>query len=176
MTDRYPIVRHRALRPRWRWSAWRERRGPLVAGPDETLVYESDGTYRTGTADPARATAVSLVDVGREDVHARWELAASDSAWDFPVTVTFHCTVVDPVAVVRARRAGAVRGVRRVLTRDPRPGLLHRKHPVGDEDGLRRALTALLAPRPAHRDIPGVRVELARVDVGPAALLDIDEA
>ncbi|CAM5516732.1 hypothetical protein [Streptomyces aurantiogriseus] len=173
---RYPIVRRRALRPRWRWSAWRERRSPLAAGRDETLVYEIDGTFATGVADPARATAVSLVDVGRRDVHAGWELAASDLAWDFPVTLTFHCTVVDPVAVVRARRTGGVWDVRRVLAADPRPGTLHRRHPDGDEDGLRRALTALLAPRPAYQEIPGVRVELAWVDVGPAALLDIDEA
>ncbi|WP_020123105.1 hypothetical protein [Streptomyces canus] len=48
---------------------------------------------------------------------------------------------------------------------------LDRVHPAGDEDGLRRALTALLAPRPAHRDIPGVRVELAGVDVERAHLL-----
>ena len=51
-----------------------------------------------------------------------------------------------------------------------RPLELNRAHPQGDEDGLRQALTTLLAPRPAHRDIPGVRVELAAVHVGEAQL------
>ncbi|NGO40911.1 hypothetical protein [Streptomyces ureilyticus] len=58
MTGRYPIVRHRELRPRWRWSAWRERRHPLIAGRGEVLVHDVGRAYTTGTAAPTRRTAV----------------------------------------------------------------------------------------------------------------------
>ncbi|MBK3573927.1 hypothetical protein JHN63_08860 [Streptomyces sp. MBT65] len=172
MTGRYPIVRHRELRPRWRLSAWRERRHPLIAGPGQVLVHVVDGAYTTETADPARCTALTLVDV-RPDrrVSARWEVTASGSDWDFPVTVTFRCTVVDPIVIVRSRW-----DVQFVLAQDHRPWSLMRTHPVGDEDGLRLALTALLQARPAHQDIDGVRVELAEVSVGPARFVVVDEA
>ncbi|WP_328687883.1 hypothetical protein OHA74_54275 [Streptomyces phaeochromogenes] len=63
MRDRYPIVCHRELRPRWRWSAWRERRHPLIAERGQVLVHNVEGAHTTGTADPARRTAVTLVDV-----------------------------------------------------------------------------------------------------------------
>ncbi|WP_031486014.1 hypothetical protein [Streptomyces bicolor] len=176
MTTRYPILRHRELRPRLRWSAWLERRAPLVAGAGEILVHEIDGEHRTGAVDTARATAVTLVDV-RPDVQlfAKWHLATSDSAARFPVRVTYRCTVVDPVAVVGGRRTG-VWDPSWVLVQDPRPYHLHAKHPEGDENGLRRSLTALLSPRPAPRALPGIRVELGHVDVGPAWPNDIDEA
>jgi hypothetical protein len=155
---------------------WRERRAPLVAGAGEILVHEIDGEHRTGAVDAAPATAVTLVDV-RPDVQlfAEWHLATSDSLARFPVRVTYHCTVVDPVAVVRGRRTG-VWDPRRVLVQDPRPYRLHAKHHEGDEDGLRRSLTALLLPSPAPRALPGIRVELGHVDVGSAWLDDIDEA
>lgn len=177
MTGRYPIVHHRELRPRWRWSAWRERRRPLIAGRDEVLVHDVEGAYTTGTAAPTRRTAVTLIDVrpGRH-VRAHWELTAYGSDCDFPVTVTFRCTVVDPADVARSRREGALWAVQYVLTQDPRPWQLNREHPEGDEDGLRLALTALLEARPAHQEIAGVRVELAQVSVGPARFVAIDEA
>jgi hypothetical protein len=173
MSSHYPIVRHRELRPRGRWSAWRERRCPLVARTGRILVHESGGEHGTGTAaDPGQVTAVTLVDVrDGVDVTAYWTLWTSGTLSGFPVTVTFRCTVVDPVAVVRAHRTGPRWNVRDVLAQDPRPAELNGSYPKGDEDGLRRALTALLAPRPAHRDIPGVRVELAEVRVERAQLL-----
>ncbi|WP_217211802.1 hypothetical protein [Streptomyces sp. AC550_RSS872] len=176
MTTRYPILRHRELRPRLRWSAWRERRAPLAAGAGEVLVHEIDGEHRTGAVDTARATAVTLVDV-RPDVQlfAEWHLAPSDSAARFPVRVTYHCTVVDPVAVLRNRRTGAWYPSW-VLAQDTRPFRLHGEHPEGDENGLQRALTALLSPSPAHRALPGIRVELGQVTVGPAWPNDTDEA
>lgn len=177
MTGRYPIVRHRELRPRWRWSAWRERHRPLVAGRGEVLVHDVGGTYTTGTPAPTRRTAVTLVNV-RPDrfVRAHWELTAYGSDCDFPVTVTFRCSVVDPAEVAQSRREGAPWDVQYVLAQDDRPWRLNRVHPEGDEDGLCLSLTALLETRPAHREIAGVRVELARVSVGPARFVAIDEA
>ncbi|MGW0763302.1 hypothetical protein ACWD1Y_43755 [Streptomyces sp. NPDC002814] len=50
---------------------------------------------------------------------------------------------------------GAPWDVQYVLAQDPRPRQLIRAHSVGDEDGLRLALTALLQVRPAHQDIDG---------------------
>ncbi|MGW0331516.1 hypothetical protein ACWD0J_06490 [Streptomyces sp. NPDC003011] len=172
MTRRYPIVRHRELWPSLPWSALRRR--PLVAGADEILVYRTGrDTYTAGTVDAslaARATAVSVVDLRRDvTLVVAWTLAARDSALDFPVLVTYRCTVVDPVAVVRAGGSDAVRNTRRFLTRDRAPSGFRGAYAPGDERGLREALTARLAARPARGTVPGVRV-LADVQVGPADL------
>ncbi|MFF4397107.1 hypothetical protein [Streptomyces sp. NPDC001480] len=177
MRGRYPIVEHRELRPWWRWSAWRERRRPLVAGRGQVLVHVVDEMYGSGTADPARCTAMTLVNVrpGRL-VSAHWELTAAGSDWDFPVTATFRCTVVDPVAVARSRRTGAPWDVKYVLWQYNRPWQLNREHPVGDEDGLRLALTTRLQARPVHREIAGVRVELEEVSVGSARFVSVADA
>ncbi|CAL9421536.1 hypothetical protein SUDANB105_01854 [Streptomyces sp. enrichment culture] len=167
MTGRYPVVRHRELRPAFRWSAWRERRGPLAAGEGEVLV-------RTGPDE--RPVAVSVVDVRPGvPVCAEWQLSTADRAAHFPVRITFRCTVVDAVAVVAGRLAGSW-SPGWFLARDPRPARLHGVHPEGDEEGLRRALTALLTSRPAHGELPGIRVELDRVEVGCAYPNDVDEA
>ncbi|WP_406836231.1 hypothetical protein ACICHK_07025 [Streptomyces sp. AHU1] len=169
MRNRYPIVRHRELRPRCRWDAWRERRSPLIAGTGQVLVHETDGVYGTGPSVPGPAAAVTVVDVHQgARVYVRRLLTAPGGHLEYPVTVLFRCTVVDPVAVVRARRTGGPWDVRRALAGDPRYGNLTRALPEDDENGVREALTALLAPRPVHRDIPGVRVEFERADVEPA--------
>ncbi|MER5514316.1 hypothetical protein [Streptomyces sp. NPDC002763] len=165
MTDRYPIVCHRELRPRWRRDARLERRHPLIAGRNEVLVHNVRGAYTTGTADPTRRTAVTLVDVRPDrSVFARWKLMAS-GAFRFSVTVAFRCTVVDPAEIARSRREGDPCDVQYVLAQDPRPRWLQREYSEGDEDRLRLALTALFQAQPAHRDIAGVRVEFAQVSV-----------
>jgi hypothetical protein len=173
MTRRYPIVRHRDLWPSLPWSVLRRR--PLVAGADEILVYRTGrDAYTAGPADAlpaARATAVSVVDLSRDvQLVFGWSLAArGDSGLDFPVTVTYRCTVLDPVAVVRASGTDAVRDTRRFLTRDRTPFGLDRAYAPGEERDLHAALTTLLTARPARRTVPGVRV-LADVEVGPADL------
>lgn len=179
MTRRYPIARHRELRPFFGWSALRQRRRPLVAGKDEALVYRVGAKYMTGTphaAAPARAAAVTVVDV-RHDVFlgTGHVLAAANSPLDFKVSVFFRCTVVDPVAVVRARHTDAIRDMERFLAEDSsRVESLTRAHPPDDERGLRQALTELLERWPSYaRTIPGVQVVLAGVDVLPATILDI---
>lgn len=166
MTARYPVVRHRELRPAFRWDAWRERRGPLAAGVGEVLV-------RSGGKE--QAIAVSVVDI-RPDVPVCVDLQLAAAGWaaHFPVRVTFRCTVVDAVAVVAGRRAGSW-SPGSFLARDPRPARLHGVHREGDEEGLRRSLTALLAARPAHEELPGIRVELGRVEVWCAYRNDVDD-
>lgn len=177
MTSRYPIVAHRRLRP-WRpWSLWRARRRPLLAGRQQVLVHTIDGRYGTGPADPARCAAMTLVDV-RPDrpVSVRWNLLARGSELDFPVTVTFLCSVEGPVAVAHSRCTGAAWDVGYVLSQDPRPSQLNREYPEEDGGGLRRALIALLESRPAHQEIAGVQVELGGVSVGRPRYLSGDEA
>ncbi|MFG2347844.1 hypothetical protein [Streptomyces phaeochromogenes] len=165
MRDHYPVVCHRELRPRWRWSAWRERRHPLIAGRGQVLVHNVEGAYTTGTTDPARRTAVTLVDVRPGmSVSAHWKVRTLHGG-GFSVTVRLRCTVVDPAEVARSRREGSPWNVRRVLAQDPRPRGLEWKYSPGDEDLLRLALTAPLQARPTLRDIAGVRVELAEVSV-----------
>ncbi len=172
MTRRYPIVRHRDLWPSIPWSALRRR--ALVAKADEILVYRTGrDAYMAGTANAslaARATAVSVVDLSRDvALISAWTLAARDSALDFPARVTYRCTVVDPIEVVRAGSTDAVRNTRRFLTQDREPSGLHRVFAPGDERGLHEALTTLVTARLARRAVPGVRV-LAEVHVGPADL------
>jgi hypothetical protein len=174
MTRRYPIVRHRELRPLLRWSTLRHRRHPLVASANETLVHRIGEEYVTGPVDPARAAAVTVVDVRRDVIVGTGHvLPAAGSPLDYRVTVFFRCTVVDPVAVVRARHTEAVRDLEGFLTRDTsRVERLARMHPPGDERGLHRALDALLEPWPTYaRTVPGVQVDLAGVDVLPATIL-----
>ncbi|MFI1487400.1 hypothetical protein [Streptomyces sp. NPDC020747] len=165
MTDRYPIVCHRELRPRWRRDARLERRDPLIAGRDEVLVHNVRGAYMVGTGDPTRRTAVTLVNVRPDrSVFARWTFMAS-GPWSFSVTVTFRCTVVDPAEVARSRREGTPWDVQDILARDPRPWGLQWQYSEGAEDRLRLALTSLFQAQPAHRDIAGVRVEFAQASV-----------
>ncbi|KOG30857.1 hypothetical protein AQJ84_35110 [Streptomyces resistomycificus] len=172
MTRRYPIVRHRELWPSLPWRALRRR--PPVAGADQILVYRTGrDAYTAGLSDTtlaARASAVSVVDLSRDvGLVLAWSLAARDSALDFPVRVTYRCTVVDPVAVVRARGTEAVSDTRRFLARDGRPSALDRACAPGDERDLHEALTTLVTARLARGSVPGVRV-LADVEVGPADL------
>jgi hypothetical protein len=103
-------------------------------------------------------------------------LSAADSPLDFQVSVFFRCTVVDPIAVVRARHTDAIRDPERFLAEDTsRVERLARAHPPGDEHGLQLALDALLERWPSYaRTIPGVQVDLAGVTVLPATILDID--
>ncbi|MCX4908389.1 hypothetical protein [Streptomyces sp. NBC_00878] len=170
MMDRYPIVCHRELRPRWRRSARLERRHPLIARRDEVLVHNVRGAYTTGTPDPTRRTAVTLVDVRPDrSVFAHWRLTAS-GARSFHVTVTFRCTVVAPAEIARRRREGAPWDVQYILARDLRPRQLQGEYSEGDEDRMRLALTELFQAQPAHRDIAGVRVRFAQVSVELASL------
>lgn len=180
MRHRYPIRSHREFRSFPGRAALRRRR-PAVAGPQEALVYRIGDQYVAGVAVDAplaaRAASVSVVDL-RPDVilAARHVLPAAGSPLDFQVTVFFRATVVDPVAVVRARHTSAVRDPDGFLTSET--GLLAslaRAHPPGDEHGLHRAADALLESWATRAGtIPGLRVELARVNVLPATILDID--
>ncbi|WP_101783195.1 hypothetical protein [Nonomuraea indica] len=171
MRSRYPIVRHRELRPFFRYGALRQRRRPLAAGRDEALVYRIGAQCTAGDVDAVtarRATAVSVVDLRPNVIVAVGrDVAAAGHVLDFPVTVTFACTVVDPVAVVHARHTEAVGDMEHFLAQDL-VSLPDGVHPPGEGEELRRAVTAWLRPRAAEYWIPGVDVVFAGVDVGPA--------
>ena len=141
MPTHYPIARHRDLRPYFRWSTLCQVRRPL---------------------------AVSLVDL-RRDVPFRFNrhVSAAEPRRSFIVSVTYRCTVTDPVAVVRARHTPEIQDLSTVLAQDLMRTRLDRAHAAADDPGLLAALKALLQ-RQAHEEIPGVRVALARVDVPPA--------
>ncbi|MEV6655233.1 hypothetical protein [Streptomyces sp. NPDC051219] len=175
MTRRYPITQHRELQPSFRWSAFRQRRRPLVAASDEILVHRIGADYVAGTVDAttaAQATAVSAVNVRRNvTVVVQRNLESADAEWDFPVAVTFHCTVVDPVAVVRARRTAAILTMNSFLAQAPRLGGVCEAYGPGDEERLRRDLASLLKLRPTHTSIPGVKAVVAGIDVGRARYL-----
>jgi hypothetical protein len=170
MTRRYPITRHRELRPFLRWSAQRQR--PLTAGQDEILVYRVGRRYPeyvAGTADlapPPRATAVSSVDVRRDvPFYAGCQVAAANSWLDFPVTAYFDCTVISAVTVVRNRRTAAIRHLQRYLDQELAATAPHRAHTTDDSDGLRQAFTEALERRLTSTPIPGMRIVLTGLGV-----------
>ncbi|MDF2707194.1 MAG: hypothetical protein K0R62_2846 [Nonomuraea muscovyensis] len=111
---------------------------------------------------------MSVVDLRRlVTVSAGRDVAAAGHQWDFPVTVTFTCTVVDPAAVVHARHTDAVRDVHRFLAQDL-GALPDGVYAPGEEQGLRQAVTTWLEARATDYWIAGMDVIFAGVDVGPA--------
>jgi hypothetical protein len=133
----YPVVRRSRLRG---------RRHPLTAGPGEALVCRS------------------VVDI-RPDVHLRvGGHVEARNAQDFPVGVTFRCTVVDPVAVVRAR----VRDLHGFLREGLALASFDGAYAPEDGPDLRRALTTRLERARFSDAVPGVRIVLDDVEVGAA--------
>ena len=177
MSGRYPIIRHRE--PFFWWNVLRRR--PLAAGPGQALVCLLGGdsaVYVEGAPEGAmarRVLAVSTVDVRRDvPIRAECHVAANQSWYVFPVMATFHCTVVNPVTVVRSRRAHAIQNMDAYLQ-----GILKAAstgHGARDELSLERTLTEVLRRRLASTPIPGVRIALASLDVKPACPTDPGEA
>jgi uncharacterized protein YoaH (UPF0181 family) len=141
---------------------------PLTAGPDQTLVYETDSEYVTGSVAPERIVAVSVVDL-RPEVrftvrHLRNHDGRSFGRWRVPITGDFHCTVVDPLEVVHARHTAAIRKLRRLLAEglSAGPGFAWC---AGHEEEVRERLRARLVAVPTPVPIPGVRVVLGGLSV-----------
>ncbi|AVT38272.1 hypothetical protein [Plantactinospora sp. BB1] len=172
----YPIVAHRELWPRFRPNALRQRRHPLVAGRHEILVYQLGEEYLPGPLDPARAgraVAATVVDVRRDvSIYTSDRVRSAEAGWEFPITVIFHCTVVDPVEVVRARHRRGLSDLRQSLRTALRPGRLDGRHRPGDLAGLRAALVARLEPQRPVPATPGVRVVVGEVEVRPCVAVD----
>lgn len=175
MTDRYPIIEHRDLRPAFRRDARRQRRHPLTAEQDEILVYEIDSRHVTGDVDPARAEAVSLVDVRHEAPitvrGVRSYLGPGFERLDVHITGVFLCTVVDPVAVVQARHTFPVRHLHRFLAEGFQGGAGFAYSP-GAEEALHRVITTWLKGIPSPTPIPGMRVVHASLEVDPPPFVE----
>jgi hypothetical protein len=170
MSRRYPIVRHRELRPFFRWSALCQRLRPLTAGPAQILVYETDWVYVAGV-DPGRAVAVSLVDLHRDRPII---LRRVRREYQVRLTGYFRCTVTDPVEVVRARHRATYREIRRLLTESllAVPGFDYRPD---REEELRERLIVRFRDTMTPTPIPGVRVFLDRIAIfGPRPRAEYD--
>jgi hypothetical protein len=150
--SRYPVVRHRELRPFFRWSALRQRLRPLKAGPAQILVYETDTRYVTDV-DPGRAVAVSLVDM-RLDMPVT--LRRVRRGVDVRVTGYFNCWVTDPVEVVHAHPT--MRGIRRLLRESlvAVPGFVY-----SDYEALRERLSTRFRNTEVATSIPGLHIAQA---------------
>jgi len=80
------------------------------------------GAADHGTRGQGRSRALTRnVRPGRR-VSAHWELTAYGSDCDFPLTVTFRCTVVDHVEVARSWSTSAPWDVQYVLAQDDSRG------------------------------------------------------
>jgi hypothetical protein len=171
VTSRYPISEHRELRPAFRRGARQQRRDPLIAGQDETLVYRVGSQYVTGDIDPTRADAVSVVDTSHEASitvrGVRSYLGPAFDQVDIDITGVFLCTVVDPVAVVQARDTFPLRHLHRFLAEGFQAGAGFAYRP-GAEGALHRVITTWLKGIPSPTPIPGMRVVHASLEVEPS--------
>lgn len=178
---RYPVVRHREVGLLLWWKILR-RRLP-VAGPGQALVYLISGNsaeYVEGPLEGSSAgvLAVTTVDV-RRDVPIRAECrVAAGSCLEFPVIVTFHCTVVSPAIVVRNRRKDAIRSIECQLQAVLNTARMQLDLPAPDERSLQRMFTEALQRRLATMTIPipGVQVVVGQLDVLPAIHADPGDA
>jgi hypothetical protein len=180
MSGRYPIIRHRELGLLFWWKILRRR--PPAAGPDQALVYLISGhcaDYVEGTPEgpSAGVLAVTIVDVRRDvPIRAECHVAAGESWWEFPVMVTFHCTVVSPATVARSRRTDAIRSIDSYLQGILNAVTMGSALLARDERSLQRTLTEALQRRLAITPIPGVQVVVGRLDVKPACRTDPGDA
>jgi hypothetical protein len=111
VTSTYPITERRSLGEVDPKGILRRRiRSDLpTLDAHQVLVYRVDGQYvldgdrmRKSDDRVVTATHVSVVDVRRDNpVVVHFEIPSADAA-SFKVTVTFSCTVTDPVSVVRS--------------------------------------------------------------------------
>ncbi|WP_158842484.1 hypothetical protein [Saccharothrix deserti] len=180
MTRQYPIVEHRTLDPT-------AGRGPLRVGrrrrdlaelpkpaAHEVMVFRVDGDYfvdagRLGLADEqvVRAAHVSVVDLGRDvPVVVSLRIPSAEAA-DFTVRVTFTCTVLDPVAVVRDGLEHAETLLTSYLTGHHRTFELGLEHRLSEINEVRRVVAAQVRAFTEVRPVVvrGVAVRLASVEV-----------
>jgi len=138
------------------WRAWVIP--VLFASPLLYLIYEAAvEAFRTSRSERA-------IVVGEVALCVGGDVAAKDSSLDFPVTVSFRCTVVDPQAAGEVRVGTLDAFLRRHVPLDA----FDRTHAEGNERGLRAALTERLERSRSYDTAPGIRVVLSGVDVGRA--------
>lgn len=184
----YPIIddRHRGSTRRRDLSRpggrHRDQTAPPHPAAHHVLVYRVGGRYVEGGAgcrpdadQLAVATQVTTVDIRREAVTVvRLAVPAADVG-TFTVRVTFRCTVVDPVMVVREGITDARAILAAYLRNHRQIFALGRRHPLsaaGQLNGSVRAqIGAYVALMPPTVD--GMVIALSDVDVSaPADLTD----
>jgi hypothetical protein len=175
----YPVIAERSLRPVPRKLLRGARRDPAELPeqpPGTVLVFHAKGGYQafserrhlTGSEEAVvQAVAVSVVDVRARLVMVGIPIPSSDLAHDFPVQVTFRCTVRDAARVVEEGLWDLHTLLAAYLKEDlelPRMGLewgiegIHRLRPL--VVARVKAFFEVVPPQ-----IDGVQVELSSVDV-----------
>ena len=185
MTAPHPIVaRYELGEP--------ERQGPLglvkrrqledipKTKPHEVLVWRVGNRYVVDRQERrahddilVRASSVSVVSVrpGTE-VQVEFRIDTQDAA-EFVVRVTFSCSVVDPVTVVRNGQVNVADALLEYLHAYPDLSQLGLKYSVADVNKIRTAMAAHIRAYMAHYPprIPGIEIGTATVHVEtPVAL------
>ena len=188
MTATYPITARRKLEPAERvgWLRKQTRKDDDLLKPDahHVLVYRVDGQYivdsdRMGASDERviNATHVSMVDVRRNTpVEAVLTIPSADAS-TFEVVVTFTCTVIDPVAVVRGG-IDAREALWSYLKTHHRIFELGLDYPLSEVNEVRRAVSAQVTAYATIKPpvVPGMSVSIASVEVtNPEFLKDLEE-
>jgi hypothetical protein len=148
------------------------------------LVYRIDGQYvldsdrmRAHDDRVINATHVSMVDTRRDaPVVVTFEIPSSDAA-GFEVSVTFVCSVSDPVAVVRGG-VDARTALWGYLQAHPRTFELGLDYRLSEINELRRAVSAQVTAYSTIKPpgVPGMAVRMASVTVkNPEFLVQYEE-
>jgi hypothetical protein len=191
MTMPYPIVEQRRLVP----PPPRRLLGPRrTRGIDEIpatnagqrLVYRVDGEFVLDNAalpldSPTvlDATHVSVVDVSSDvEVFVELDIPSKD-ADKFTMQLTFVCTVIDPIAVVRQGSPSAASALRAHVKSHHRIFELGLDHALAEINVARRKLNAQVKAFTTVEPptIIGVSVELASVEVlTPAEVVEFEQS
>ncbi|BEL04347.1 hypothetical protein Q0Z83_025380 [Actinoplanes sichuanensis] len=183
----YPIVQSRPLDPPRRPFLTRRRDPAELPRPaaHEVLVFRMDGRYVLGGPglgagqDLLDADSVSVVDLRREvPVMIELSLPSAEFA-DFTVRVTFVCTVLDPILVVREGRSSLAPALYSHLRAHSRLLDVAVDFGIAEINSARRAIVAqiraYLTVRPPA--VNGVTMTLAGIEVlTPAELTEFEKA
>jgi hypothetical protein len=176
---RYPIVAHYELdntakRARLWLGSRRDNSEIPEMEPHQVLVWQVGGQYildtrglRTSDNSVARASSVSVVSVRPStEVGVSFEIDSEDAA-KFTVKVTFICSVLEPIVVVRDGQVDAADALRAYLRGYQDLFAVGLEHPVREVNKVRTKMAiqikSYMALRPPK--IPGIEVTSATVQV-----------
>lgn len=190
MTTSYPIVAQHELGDpvkRRLMGLWKGRENDEIPKikPHEVLVYRVGDRFvvderRLGAYDDTvvSASSVSVVSVQRgTEVPVSFRIDSMDAS-AFMVRVTFVCSVVDPVIVVRDGQVDAADALLAYLRGYQDLFQLGLKHPISEINDVRTEaalhVRAYMARRPP--EIPGMKITEANVQVEtPTVLADLGQ-
>jgi hypothetical protein len=180
MSQPYPIISQQKLKesPRRGLLNMRGPRRPddevPTLNPHEVLVYRvngkfivDDGQRRPDHNQVVNASSVTVVNMRRgADVSVSFEIASRDAAV-FTVQVTFTCSVVDAITVVRDGQVNAGESLLAYMKGYQPLFELGLAHPLADINVVRRKaglhVKAYMTVCPP--EIPGMSIDLANVQV-----------